>query len=250
MQEYWEAYMKPVDGRPAMISFNAGVSDSAPDMDYMFVSFVKVKLHNPKEDGLVNEEEANDVGFIEDRLEMELLRWKSGKYIGRIISQNEVNFIYYLKMDFEWQDTVEQAMSYFPNYEYEFGSRVDSDWDVYKKLLFPSVKEWQIITNHHACDGLKEQDDNLRLPRAIEHKAYFKTTQDRIAFFEAIKQNGFKEQKNMEVPFRDETYYGIQFYRIDTPFYYDIDALTMRLIDEIQSYHGEYDGWECSLVKV
>jgi hypothetical protein len=250
MQEYWEAYMKPVDGHPAMISFNAGVSDNAPDMNFMYVSFVKVKLNNPQEDGLVNEEESNDVGFIEDRLEMELLRWKSGKYIGRIISQNEVNFIYYLKMDFEWSDTVTQAMSYFVNYTYEFGSRIDTDWDVYQKLLFPNLKEWQIITNHHACDQLKEEGDNLRLSRAIEHKAYFKTTKDRDNFSKSIEEKKFQEQKQMEVPFRDEIYYGVVFYRIDAPFYYEIDALTMMLIDEIQTYNGEYDGWECSLVKV
>ena len=153
-------------------------------------------------------------------------------------------------MDFEWRDTVTQAMSYFVNYTYEFGSRIDSDWNVYQKLLFPNLKEWQIITNHHACDQLKEEGDNLRLPRAIEHKAYFKTTKDRDNFSKAIEEKKFQEQKQMEVPFRDETYYGLVFHRIDAPFYYEIDALTMMLIDEIQTYNGEYDGWECSLVKV
>ena len=99
MQEYWESYVKPIEDKKAMISFNAGVADSVPNPEFMYVAFVKVKLNSPKEDGLVTEEEANDVGFIEDRLEMESLRWRSGKYIGRIISQGEVNFIYYLKMN-------------------------------------------------------------------------------------------------------------------------------------------------------
>jgi len=149
--------MKPMEGHPSIVSFNAGVADNVPDMEFLYVGFVKVKLKNPKNDGLVEEEESNDVGFIEDRLELESLRWRSGKYIGRIITQGEVTFIYYMKLDFEWKDTVAEAMKYFPNYKYEFGSRIDTEWEVYQKLLFPTPVEWQIIANHHSCDSLKEQ---------------------------------------------------------------------------------------------
>jgi hypothetical protein len=250
MQEYWESYVKPIEGHKAMVSFNAGVADSVPNPEFMYVAFVKVKLHEPKEDGLVNEEESNDVGFIEDRLALESLRWRSGKYIGRIISQGEVTFIYYLKLDFEWKDTVEAAMGYFKEYSYEFGSRIDMEWEVYQKLLFPTIKEWQIIANHHSCNSLKEQGDNLHLERAIEHKAYFESQDDRKRCIERLEQEGFKNQKEMEVPFGDKTMYGVQFYRIDTPFYYDIDELTIQLIDITNSCHGQYDGWECSLVKM
>jgi len=249
MQEYWEAYMKPIEGYAAMVSFNAGVADSVPDDEYMYVGFVKVKLNNPKEDGLVSQEESDDVGFIEDRIEMESLRYRNGKYIGRIITQGEVNFIYALKMDFEWQNTVEDAMKHFNEYSYEFGSRIDMEWEVYQKLLFPTIKEWQIITNHHACDNLKEQGDNLYQTRAIEHKSYFTCNDDREAFVTKIQEMGFKEQKRSEVPFRNETMYGVSFYRMDKPFYYDIDALTMELIDVSEACNGKYDGWECSLVK-
>ncbi len=250
MQEYWEAYVKPVDGNKAMVSFNASVSDFVPDTEYMYVGFVKVKLNEPKEDGLVTEEEANDLGFIEDRLEMESLRWRSGKYIGRVISAGEVSFIYYLKLDFEWSNTVESAMTHFPNYKYEFGSRIDTEWEVYQKLLFPTIREWQIIANHHSCDNLIEQGDNLRLERAIEHKAYFENEENRTKFIGLIEEQGFKNQKEMEVPFNDKTMHGIQFYRVDIPFYYNIDELTMSIIDMSDSCSGSYDGWESSLVKV
>ena len=250
MQEYWESYIKPIDGHKAMVSFNAGMADSVPNPEYMYVGFVKVKLQNPKEDGLVDEEESNDVGFIEDRLEMESLRWRSGKYIGRIISNGEVNFIYYLKLDFEWSNTVSCAMQHFDGYTYEYGSRIDMEWEVYQKLLFPTLREWQIIANHHSCNKLLEQGDNLHLERAMEHKAYFDSKENRAKFIELIEQKGFKNQKEMEVPFQGKTMYGVQFYRKDAPFYYNIDELSMQLIDYCQQFSGEYDGWECSLVKL
>jgi hypothetical protein len=249
MQEYWEAYVKPVDGHKAMVSFNAGVSDFIPDTEYPYVGFVKVKLNTPKEDTLVTQEESTDVGFIEDRLEMESLRYRCGKYIGRVISQGEVNFIYYLKLDFEWNSVVTAAMTHFPNYTYDYGSRIDSEWEVYQKLLFPTIREWQIIANHHSCDKLVEEGDNLKRERAIEHKAYFETQEDREKFITLIEERGFKKQKEMEVPFNEKTMYGVQFYRVDVPFYYDIDELTMNIIDLSDSCNGFYDGWESSLVK-
>jgi len=250
MQEYWESYVKVIDGHKGIISFNAGVADYVPDMDYMYVGFVKVKLNDPKEDGSATEEEANDVGFIEDRLEMESLRWRSGKYIGRIISNGEVNFIYYLKLDFEWKNTVESAMNEFPNYVYEFGSRVDTEWEVYQKLLFPNIKEWQIIVNHHACDNLLKEGDNLRIERAIEHKAFFKDSENRKKFIDLIEKEGFKSQKEMDVPYNGDIMHGVQFYRLDSVFFYNIDELTMHMIDLSNSCDGQYDGWECSLVKI
>jgi len=249
MQEYWESYVKPIEGKKAMVAFNAGVADSVPNPEYMYVGFVKIKLKNPKEDGLVTKDESDDVGFIEDRLEMESLRWRSGKYIGRIISNGEVNFIYYLKLDFEWSNTVSEAMKHF-DYEYEYGSRMDMEWEVYQKLLFPTVKEWQIITNHHACKNLQEQGDNLRLERAIEHKAYFENDESRKQFMKLIEAEGFRVQKETEVPFRGSTMLGVEFYRKDVPFYYDIDELTMKIIDMSEQCGGMYDGWECSLVKI
>jgi hypothetical protein len=249
MQEYWESYVKPIEGHKAMVAFNAGIADNMPNYEYMYVGFVKIKLKNPKEDGLVTENESDDVSFIEDRLEMESLRWRSGKYIGRIISNGEVTFIYALKLDFEWSNTVASAMEYF-DYEYEYGSRQDMEWEVYQKLLFPTIRQWQIIANHHACDNLKKDGDNLHLERAIEHKAYFKNNENRQEFIKLIEAEGFKNQNEMEVPFKGEVMYGVQFYRKDKPFYYDIDALTMNIIDMSDSCNGSYDGWECSLVKV
>ena len=249
MQEYWESYMKPIEGKKAMVSFNAGVSDFVPDEAFLYVGFLKIKLKEPKEDGLVNEKESDDVSFIEDRLEMESLRYRAGKYIGRIISNGEVNFIYYLKMDFEWKDTVLNAMNHFKDYEYEVGSRMDTEWEVYQKLLFPSVREWQIIANHHACDNLKSEGDELKTKRAIEHKIYFNTLEEKEKFKSLIEADNFKIQDEIELSKDKIVKYGLKFYRVDSAFYYDIDALTMNLIDYSDTCNGQYDGWESSLVK-
>ena len=248
MQGYWEEYIKTVDSHPAMISLNVSASEDGSSEDHGYVAFVKVKLRVPTEDGFVAKDEIDDITFIEDRLELESLRYRHGQYVGRVISANHITFIYYLKLDFEWSDSVNAAMSHFQDYSFEFGSRTDSDWEVYQKLLFPTDKEWQIIHNHHACDELSSAGDTLQTPRAIEHTSYFKTPQAREQFSAFIVSEDFKILENIE-PSVETPAYGVKFYRIDVPHYHAIDNLTMTLIEYSKSYDGEYDGWETSLVK-
>ncbi len=249
MQEFWEAYMKPLDGRPAAVSFNAEAADMLREDNggMGFVGFVKVKLKRPTERGLVDAAEHDDIGFVEDRLELEALRYRIGKYVGRIVTGGEVTFVYYLKYDFEWPDAVDAAMEAF-DYTYETGSRMDMEWEVYRKLLYPTPKEWQMIHNHHTCDRLREAGDDLRQPRAVEHTAYFPSSRNRDDFTAAVEKEGFRLQRTPE-PADGVPQYGAVFYRIDVPHYYEIDDLTLHLIDLAESFGGEYDGWETSLVK-
>jgi len=194
MEEYWESYAKLVDGHKARVSFNAGVADEVPNAEFLYVGFVKVKLKNPDADGLLTQDEADEISFIEDRIEMESLRWRSGKYMGRIVSNGEVNFIYYLKLDFEWSNTVYSAMQEFLEYEYEYGSRMDMEWEVYKKLLFPTTKEWQIIANHHSCDSLKEQGDTLNNQEQLSIKHTLKLKKIEKTFLKILIKKVLKSR--------------------------------------------------------
>ncbi len=248
MQEVWETYMKPVDGHAASVAFNAEIAAAAPGEELGIMGFVKVPMRSPTAEGFVDEVEADEIGAVEDRLEMETLRYRIGKYVGRIVSKGEVHFIFYLKYDFEWPDVVAEAMHNFPQYTYMSGARMDSGWEVYRRLLFPTEREWQIIHNHHACDRLRENGDDLRRARAIEHRAFFETVEGRRDFCDAIAAEGFTVQHELQ-PEAEQSWYGLQFYRIDTPFYYDIDTLTLSLISLGARFGGAYDGWETSVVK-
>jgi hypothetical protein len=248
MQEIWENYMKPVDGRPSAVAFNAEAADALPNDTLGFVGFIKLRLRSATEEGFVAESEADMVKEIEDRLEMEALRYRVGKYIGRIVTGGEVHFIYYLKYDFEWPDVAAVTMAAFPDYTYEYGSRPDPEWEVYRKLLFPTDREWQLIQNHHTCDRLKAAGDNLRIRRAIEHRAFFAKHEGRERFVEHISAEGFKVQAD-DSPEEVSPPFGIRFYRMDAPYYYDIDAVTLQIIAWAEAFEGQYDGWETSLVK-
>jgi len=249
MQEYWELYMKPLDGAIASVLVNAGISAGLPSEDKFYVGFIKLTMKTPNDRGLIGEDEEAQLSFIEDKIEMEALRYRIGNYVGKIVSNGEMTFIFYLKHDFEWPDVVQAAMKEFQDYTYTSGSKMDAEWDIYHKLLFPSPIEWQIIQNHKVCDHMKSQGDSLHMPRAIEHKAYFETAENRAEFIGTIEAEGFKVKELTDAN-ENTPMVGVSFYRQDKPFYYDIDTLTLRLIDLTARYSGAYDGWETSVVKI
>jgi len=248
MQEYWELYMKNLEGKPASILFNAGISMDVEKFKYIYpqIAFVKVKLKEPNERGLVSESEEAEIAFLEDKLEASLIKFRIGKYVGRIFSDGYVTFLYYLQFTYNWQDFLNFALDEHASYEITSGFQEDGEWNYYRQLLYPNSKEWQMIQNHKACDALRAKEDNLHLPRAIEHKAFFSDDVQKEALLEKLEAEGFRVQSEIE---NDEGVKGISFYRIDKPFYTQIDALTLYLIDMLESFGAVYDGWETSVVK-
>ncbi len=249
MQEYWELYMKNLEGNPASIQFNAGISMEIDKLKYIYptIAFVKAKLKEPKESGLLGENEEPEILFMEDKLEASMIKFRIGTYVGRVISDGYVTFLYYLQFTYNWEDFIEFALTEHQNYEVTHGHSEDSEWNYYKNLLYPTAKEWQLIQNHKVCKALSEQGDNLHLKRAISHKLFFENSDRKEELKEALEERGFKIQQSIK---NKEGVEGLEFYRIDKPFYHDIDELTLELIDLCEAFGALYDGWETSVVKL
>ncbi len=248
MQEYWEIYMKNLEGKPASILFNAGISIDIKAIRYIYpqIAFVKVKLKEPNERGLLSQNEEAEITYLEDKLEASLIKYRIGKYVGRIFNDGYVTFLYYLQFTYNWQDFLDFALDEFKSYEISSGFQEDEEWNYYKKLLYPTSREWQIIQNHKVCDQLKSKEDTLEVPRAIEHKLYLGETTDKEALIEALAHEGFGVMDEIS---NEDGVKGFSFYRVDKPFYTDIDTLTLHLIELLESYSASYDGWETSVVK-
>ena len=246
MQENWEKYKKLVDNKTATIAFNADFIQDAGSYEYMYVGFVKVELKHPREDGLVSKEELDEISMVEDRLEMEALRWRVGKYVGMINTNGSVTFVYYLKLDFEWSNAVSEAMKHF-DYSYEYGSREDMQGEVYKKLLYPNLMQWQIINNHNTCALLQSRGDMLSTARAIEHSSFFTADEDAKTFVQKIEQEGFFHMQTDPSSY-DEFAFEVKYFKKDVPDFATMDRVTLRLLEISQEHNGTYGGWECSVV--
>jgi regulator of RNase E activity RraB len=245
MQEYWELYMKNLEGKPASIQFNAGISMEIEELGYTYptIAYVKAKLKEPKENGLLSEHEEPEILFMEDKLEASMIKFRIGKYVGRVISDGYVTFLYYVQFTYNWPDFIEFALNEHQSYEVTNGHNEDGEWNYYKKLLYPTDREWQIIQNHKVCDNLKSQGDNLHLERLVEHKLYFKDEEKKDALISTLEKMKFKVKDGIV---NEDGIKGLHFYQLDNVFYHHIDELTLNLIDVAEAHNAQYDGWETS----
>ncbi len=245
MQEYWEIYMKNLEGKPASILFNAGISMDVENFKYIYptIAFIKVKLKEPKANGLLSSNEEPEIFYLEDKLEAALIKFRIGKYVGRIISDGYVTFLYYLQFTYNWQDFLDFALDEHNHYEITTGFRDDSEWNYYKNLLFPNAKEWQIIQNHKVCDALKAKGVPLEAPRIIEHKIFFTNSNEeqKQTLMQKLQDEGFEKLKDFK---SEDGIDGVIVFRDDKPFYTDIDEVTLHLIELCEEYGASYDGWE------
>jgi len=248
MQEYWELYMKNPEGFPASVLFNAGISLDIEELKqtHPTVSFIKVALKEPNENGLLSADEEKEILFLEDKLEASMLKFRIGKYVGRVITNGTVTFLFYMQFTYNWEDFLEFALGEFSHYEITHGFSDDGEWNYYQNLLYPTAKEWQMIQNHKVCQSLSESGDNLQIARAIEHKLYLQDESKKVALENELVKNGFVIQEEIE---NEDGVKGLSFYRLDKPFYHDIDELTLFLIDTLEAHGASYDGWETSIVK-
>ncbi len=247
MRENWEQYKRVTDRNPALIQLDTRIYLDVDEIEFTYphIVFIKLKLKEPTETGLFCQNEETSIVNIENALEAELMKANSGRYVGRIINAGNVSFLYYLESIPKLQDFLHYTQNEIKDYEIDTRHEEDGTWSYYQKLLYPTPKEWQIIENHHVCDKLKEDDDNLELPRVIEHKLHFISEYKKRDLIEELTDEGFQINDTLTT---EDGYSGFTFARIDNPTYEKMDELTLHLIDLLDIYDAKYDGWETSLI--
>ncbi len=247
MKENWEQYTRVTDSDIASIQLNTSIYLDIEDIEFTYpnIVFINLKLKEPTEGGLLNQNEETDILNIENALETKLMRSNSGRYVGKIISSGSASFLYYLEPTQKLQEFLAYAKEEAKGYEITSSHEEDGTWSYYQKLLYPTPKEWQIIENHHLCDKLQADDDNLELSRVIEHKLQFISEYKKRDLIEELIEEGFQINNDL---ITEDGYSGFTFERSDKPTHENMDALTLHLIDLLDVYDAKYDGWETTLI--
>lgn len=246
----WDFYFCRVNDSLASIFLDLEARSSAPDASRPWLLWVFVEMHAPREDGLSTSEEASTLNEIEDRITSALSASCDARSVGRITSAGRREFYYYAHSSDDIEATVAQAMSPYPHYTYEVGSQRDEEWSQYLELLYPSPAEYQVIQNRRVVKSLVQHGDPLTVPRPVRHWVYFRTMEQRMAFVDRVRQEGFtvpaeglSEDPAAERPF------GATVERVDSVDQESIDQVVLALHAFAAECGGEYDGWETQVVE-
>ncbi len=244
MSDEWEFYPLRVDDEPASIFLDVGIARLAPLKDYNTMSYLRVRMLRPREDGLSSQSEFEQLIALEDAVVAKIATQSPTIYVGRNTSHGNRDFYFYTTDDELFKAAAKSAMAASPRYSFETGGRPDPEWKTYFKFLYPSPASWQLIGNRHVLESLEKNGDELDAPRQIDHLAIFTSGAGCEAFAQFVSALGFEIGDGS--PRSENGELRLEFSRVDQP--RSIDDVSITLFRAALEHGGEYDGWGCQVV--
>ena len=244
MSDNWDSYFCTVDDATASIFVNLGLAQDLPMASLSHLASVRLRMRNPREDGLSSADEAPDLWRLEDALDSEVKSTDpAGIFVGRSTSGGIRSFFFYVPSLEGCASRIQGVVRKFPDYKIEVDVLEEPTWKTYFDFLLPNEEQRQTIGNRKVCERLAHRGDSLDQPREIDHWIYFRETRQREQFQSTCMEMGFQTRGLTDSPDAAERY-GIQVYRVDLPSYGAIDDVTLPLFRLARACGGEYDGWE------
>lgn len=154
MVEDWDSYLIDVDGKPASIFLNLALAAHAPVANYPTMAYVRVAMLRPRIDGLSSPVEFNDLIALGNACVAQATAGGAAIFAGRNTSDGDRDYFFYVIDAGEFEKRVRTAMSEFPAYRFEIGTRDDPAWSVYLEFLHPSPAELERMKKRRAKEAV------------------------------------------------------------------------------------------------
>ena len=247
----WNVYRSWLDDDPAVFRLNLALDEVAPIEGFSYCVRITIELKNPDENGFsTNERPA--IYAIEDQI-LRPLQSDKDILVAVLTVQGEVTWYFYSQAPEALQERLSATWDTSMGYTYQVECSEDKQWNFFLKGLYPNIYEKQTIYNREILYACQENEDQVEVPRPIEHWLYFDTEQDMLSAIEKAAALGFTVYSSKKVvpeegkEVQEDLGYCLILSKENTPI--DIDGDTWDLIDIALDTHGGYDGWETILVK-
>ena len=247
----WNVYRSWLDDDPAVFRLNLALDEVAPLEGFSYCVRITIELKNHDQNGFSTNERP-EIYAIEDKI-LRPLQSDKDILVAVLTVRGEVTWYFYTQAPELLQERLSATWDSSMGYSYQVESSEDKSWNFFLKVLYPNIYEKQTIYNREILYACQENDDQVEVPRPIEHWLYFDTEQDMLSAIEKAAALGFTVYSSKKVvpeegkEVQEDLGYCLILSKENTPI--DIDGDTWDLIDIALDTHGGYDGWETILVK-
>jgi regulator of RNase E activity RraB len=232
-----EIFNREVNGNLVHIEVNVESFKYKADNPWLFSVFVKY-------DGL-DEEQSGYEEFLEakESLIIALEHKDKAHYVGSRVVDGW-NELYFYSSSSKELDSIVKKILTSSNYIYESNVVRDTKWDFYETQLFPTELEVHHIQSEKIIFLLQEEDDDLSVPREVEHYAAFDTSSQKDRFINIALDIGFSLKDEIST---DEYENGIALVKVHAPTSQEVKKVVEELFTLIKKEHGFYEGWSTTL---
>jgi regulator of RNase E activity RraB len=242
----WEFYPCRVGDAPASISLNLWFEKNAPMSGTDTLYWLRIQMLDKADHGMGTSAEAAILNPIEDQV-TQRAQAIGFFYVGRLRNDGAWQLAFYGPANrLDAVQNLSKSIDGLNGREVETGSKPDPDWDYYREFLLPDAERRQWMQDRRVVEVLEEKGDVLRLPRRVDHWAYFPTADSRNAFVGDVAREGFVVEQTIDDA-NGNVKFNARVHRVDPVELEHIHDVVMLLVGLAEKHDGDYDGWETSL---
>ncbi|MCX6062196.1 MAG: DUF695 domain-containing protein [Campylobacterales bacterium] len=235
MIEYYE--QADEEGQNYRIEVDLSLVDEVPDLEKSWLLWLFVKV--------ANSEDTEFIGFRDDLI-VTLDAQVEAVYAGTIVKDGWCELYFYASTSKKFENITSDVMARHSKYAYERGSSRDTKWEMYQERLYPEPFDLISIQSRHTLEALLEEEDDLTIPREVEHYFFFQTPTALQRFEASMISDGFtlKEHINDE---ESDYVYGVTLTKMESVTPEQVNETTSTLYELVMQEHGHYEGWSTVL---
>jgi hypothetical protein len=192
-EQDFDFYLAELDDKPASFVIDLNAAAAAPMASHPLRLSIRVPMLRPREDGLRDAGELDDLGALEDQFVEALAEKVDAIYVGRMVHDGNTDL--YLYVPEAHRDALEDlpALTGAPPGDYvpQWDVVEEPGWDLYTEFLFPDEYAHQSIWNRRLLNVFSENGDQLEVAREIDHNASFPSREAAEAAAAALRAAGF-----------------------------------------------------------
>lgn len=243
----WHQFLTERNGSSCSIVTGTQVSDEVKRIYPHLVALKIIPTENDYESDFPHGPHFEKYYEIEDIIK-ENISSELQVFSGRITNtQHHTVKYYYTTQAGVFDGLIESLREQFDEFDFDLAQQPDPEWKVFQEMLYPTEAEWQGIADQSVLENLKSHGDDLTQPRMIGHYIYFEREADLDQVASMLKEDGY-EIVSKNNPSDDIELWGLSFRRVDHVGNGQITQVSVKLMNLVKQYNGEYDGWGCNVI--
>ena len=234
-----EVYTKEEDGLSIVVEIDLEAGKYKEGNPWLFSVFVKYE-------GLDQTTEAYEE-FLETKesLIIAVEYEDKAKYVGSMIRDGWSEFYFYSSTSKELNSMVPSILKSC-GYVYESNIVKDNKWSLYETQLFPTELQQHNMQSAKVIFLLEEENDNIEIPRVVEHYVSFLTPTQKNRFINTLDLEGFSFKDDIS---SEEFEHGVALIKEHAVTYDVVIKEVEKLFNFIKQEQGFYEGWSTTLIE-
>jgi hypothetical protein len=241
----FDFYEARIDDARVILALDLAAIRVAPLGSHPHRLQIRIRMLQPRDDGLRSSEEAPALFALEDRIAGVLADEHGAIQVGRVLHAGYSIFVFYVGLvaSERCHENLPAIIGDTAPYRLEWLTEEDADWSYYREFLWPNPYALQSIHNRRLMDVREKHRDCPEIVREVDHFAYFPDEARTRKAMRLLAAAGFRVDEPGRRDTDVERPWGVQFHRDDRLDARRPDEIVTEILDVILPLDGEYDGW-------